>query len=251
MVVAVVAVNPKIYRNVKSFAFEILIKPVKILSAAKGYFKRIKDLSDENLLLKQRIAGLSVAIARTDETGSENKRLKALLDFKRKLHYRTVAARVIGRDPSDWRRAIIVNKGRRHGIKKRMSCATPRGFIGTVVEVEPSTSKIMLITDPNSKIGVVIEPSRETCVLTGSEKGLCRAIYLSLDGKVAEGDSVLTGGFSEFIPKDLVAGEVTDVGIEKAKLYRYAIVKPVEDMNRIEEVICIDTEGWATVEEGR
>jgi len=242
LIITVIAFNPKIISGFKNFTFGILTKPIKALSGVKIYFKRIKNLSEENLLLKQRVASLSIELARKKEISSENKRLRSLLDFKKPLHYKTIISKVIARDSTDWRKAIIINKGTRDGIREHASSATAKGLIGTVVEVGPSSSKVMLITDHNSRVGVIIEPSRESGVLIGSPEGECRVIYLSLDAKIERGDKVLTCGFSAFFPKGLAIGRVREIGLEKTGLYKYAVVDPFEDMGRIEEVVCIDTD---------
>ena len=242
LIIIVTFLNPKIRAGLKNFTFGVLTKPVKVLSGVKTYFKRIKNLSNENLLLKERVASLSVALARTKETSLENKRLRSLLDFKKGLRYKTTISRVIARDSTDWRKAIIINKGTRDGIREHTPSATAEGLIGSVVEVGPSSAKVMLITDPNSRVGVIIKPSRERGVLIGSPHGEVRVIYLSLDAKIKRGDKVLTAGFSRFFPKGLRVGKVTEIGLEKTGLYKYAIVDPFEDMGRLEEVVCIDVE---------
>lgn len=240
LAITIIAFNPKIRHGLKSFAFEILAKPIKFLSGIKEYFASAKKLYGENLLLKQRNAALSVTLARMKEMSSENERLEALLRFKKDSAHTCFAAKVIARDLADWRRAVIINKGKRDGVREGMPCATAKGLIGRVVEAGPASSKVMLITDPDSRVGVILESSRESGVLTGGGEGICRIIYLSLDGEVERGDAVLTAGFSAFIPKGLPVGSVTSTGVEKAKLYKYAVVEPFENMNKIEEVVCID-----------
>ncbi len=197
-------------------------------------------LSEENLLLKQRIAALSLELARNREIEAENERLRSLLNLKKTLRAETIAACVIGRDSTDWRRSLILDKGAKDGIKIHMPCATAKGFVGSVVEIAPHTSKVMLITDSNSRVGVILEPSRESGLLTGSPEGLCRVIYLSIDAEIKRGDLVVTAGFNPFLPKGLKIGRVVASSVEKTGLYRYALIEPFEDMNKIEEVICID-----------
>jgi rod shape-determining protein MreC len=244
IIVALILISaiPRLRSALKGFAFDALTAPLRVVRGARGYFARLKGLSDENLLLKQRLAEVSVALARTREARLENERLGALLDFKKTLTYETIIARVVGRDSTDWRRAVIINKGKRHGIRVNMPCATARGLIGRVAETAPQTSKVMLITDPNSRVGVILEPSRESGILTGFAEGRCKAVYLSLDSEIKKGERVSTAGFSAFFPKGLVVGKVVNTTVEKTNLYKSAVIDPIVDMNKIEEVICIDVE---------
>lgn len=235
------AISPRIRLGVKNISFTILAKPFETLSRAKTRLKSVKNISDENLELKQRIADLSVDLFRMEGVSKENERLKELLAFSKGVPYKTIVAEVIARDSSDWRRMVIINKGKRSGIKLHMACATTRGLIGTVSEVGPDSSKVMLITDPNSRIGVIVEPSREGGVLVGSPDGSPRVIYLSLDAKVEKKDKVLTAGFGFFLPKGLPVGEVSKTEIESTSLYKFAVVDTFESLNRLEEVLCIDT----------
>jgi len=239
-ITAVIILSIKLLPGFRNAAFETLAKPLKIFSGAKTYFMRVEKLRVENILLKQRLSVLSIDLARMAEIEKENERLHGLLGFRKSLRYKTFAALVIGRSPADWRQTLIINKGKKDGLREHMPCATAKGFIGSIIEAGETTSKVMLITDPNSKVGVVLKNSRESGLLTGSPEGLCKVIYLSVDEEIKDGDEVVTAGFGDLVPKGLGIGNVSAVAIDKVKLYKYAIVRPFEDMNKVEEVICID-----------
>jgi len=240
LTISIIVFNSGARSGLKGFLFGVLSKPFMALSRVKGYFARSRELTDENLLLKQRNALLSLTLAKMRELETENKRLRSLVGFKKKLSAGGIAARVIGRGSTDWHKTIIIDKGKKHGIRERMPCATAKGLIGSVAEVGPVSSKVMLITDPNSRVGVVLQSSRESGVLIGFPEGKCKVIYLSLDGDIKDGERVLTAGFSAFFPKALPVGRVVNIAVGKSKLDRYAHVEPFENMNAIEEIICID-----------
>lgn len=240
LAVVIIGFVPPLRLSLKNLTRKILISPLKAITGIKEYFAGPKNLSEENLRLKQRLASMSLSLMRAGEMARENERLAALLKFKKRLPHEAIVAKVIARDATDWRKSIIINKGKRHGVKEHMPIATPDGLAGRVVDVWPESSKAMLLTDPNSRVGVVLESSRESGVLVGFSGGHCKAIYLSLDSDIKKGERVLTAGFSPFFPKGLVVGEVVDTAVEITGLYKYAIVNPAVGMNKIEEIICID-----------
>jgi rod shape-determining protein MreC len=108
-----------------------------------------------------------------------------------------------------------------------------------VIEVGRYSSKVLLITDPSSKVGVVVQRNRQGGILTGRPDGLCKMIYIALDSDIAPGDRVITAGFGSIFPKGILIGTIVKVGKETGRLYKYAIVKPNQDLAKIEEVLCI------------
>lgn len=239
IVFVILSVFPTLRHSTIKFTIEMLSIPVRLTSVLKQNIERSGTLRDENVELKQQVATLTVMLSRKREITLENERLRSLLDFKKSLPYQTVVAQVIGRDSSDWRSAIIINKGAKHGVFERMACATSEGLVGSIYEVGPSWSRVMLITDPSSRVGIIVEPTRESGVLVGFS-GSCKAIYLSLDAEIKTGERVLTAGFSDYIPKGISVGRIRGAHVNETNLYKYSIVDPLVNMNGIEEIICIN-----------
>ena len=242
LIIIILSLSSGLRTKLKVFTFELLGRPLGLFSGLSSRLTKMGDLSTENLSLKQKIASLSVELARMERLARQNERLRDTLDFSKSLPYKTILAQVVGRDSIDWRKSVIINKGKNDGIKERMPCATDKGVVGSVAEVGKDTSKVMLITDPASKVAVVVEPSRESGILVGSIQAECKVIYLSLDAEINKGDKILTAGFSALFPKGLPVGEVVEVGIDKTRLYKYVLISTFSDMNRLEEVVCIKTQ---------
>jgi rod shape-determining protein MreC len=197
-------------------------------------------LSRENRLLHDQIEIMKNKLVELDEFKKENSRLKHLLNFKTKTAHKTISAQVIGRDPSNWTSIIYIDKGHEDGIKKYMAVTTDRGLVGRVIEVGSSSAKVMFITDPDSRIGVLIQRSRHDGLLYGTLSRQCQVVYMTLDADVWPGDLVISSGLGSSIPKGLLVGTVEDVFIDKSGLYQSAVVKPAVDLSRIEEVLCIE-----------
>jgi rod shape-determining protein MreC len=196
-------------------------------------------LREENRILHERMDLLTRMAEETQAVHDENSRLRNLLNFRKIIPYISIPAQIIGRDPSNWSNSAIIDKGSRHGISENMAVVSTRGLIGRVVEVGRYSSKVLLITDPNLKAGVLIRRNRQGGLLVGMSGSRCKIIYISLDSDAKAGDKVMTAGFGSVFPKGILIGEIEKVGKEKGRLYKYAIVKPSQDLSKLEEVLCI------------
>lgn len=209
---------------------------------ASSFIKGILPFASEkreNAVLGERVNVLTRRIEETKFIYGENERLKDLLNFRKNIPYTTVPAQVIGRDPTNWSNSLIVNKGLIQGVSRNKAVISTRGLVGRVVEVGRYSSKIQLITDPNSKVGVLIQRNRHGGILVGRPDGKCKMIYIALDSDARPGDRVISAGFGGIYPKDILIGEIVRVDKEPGRLYKYAVVKTSQDMPRLEEVLCI------------
>jgi rod shape-determining protein MreC len=189
--------------------------------------------------LKKEIGFLRQKINSLEEAALENARLKELLSLKQKSSYKVIAASVIGRSPDNWSSVIIINKGRRNGIKRGMVAVNYLGLIGRVIEVTESTGKIMLMNDSNFSVSAIAKRSRQEGLVSGALGSSLIMRYLPKEADVKEHDEVLTSGLTPFYPKGLLIGTVTEIGEEFSGLSRYAIIKPAVELSNIEEVLII------------
>ena len=174
-----------------------------------------------------------------NEVELENKRLKENLSFKQKSSYKLIAARVIGRTPDNWSSVIIIDKGRYNGIKRGFVAITYLGLVGRVIETTESTSKIMLINDPDMGISSEVQRSRQEGLVSGTIGSFLVMRYLPQDCDVQISDVVITSGLTETYPKGLLIGKVVGIADEFSGLSRYAIIKPAVNLSNIEEVLII------------
>lgn len=193
----------------------------------------------QNEKLREQVDILRKKLNDTTEAYQENIRLKELLSFKTDAPYKVIAARVIGRDPSNWSSAIIIDKGSESGIKKGFVSITFLGLVGRVIEVSNSTSKIILLNDPSLGVSAIIQRSRQEGLISGSLGGSLIMKYLPKESDIKVSDTVITSGLTEVYPKSLLIGTVTDIGEEFSGLSRYAVVKSAVDFSSLEEVLVV------------
>ncbi len=227
----------------------VLLITVKILDGITyvsggvvGTIERIKNISKtefENKRLQQEVDMLKEENRRLQEAGQLNKQLREMLGFKKSLAYKTLAARIIGRDPSNWYKTVIIDRGESDGVKKDMGVIVPSGVVGRVIKTGPGFSQVLLITDIESTTAVLIERTRNEGILEGRGSGTGRIKYIPLLSSTRAGDLVLTSGLAGGLPRDIMVGSVKRVVERPSELFQDVEMVPAVDLNRIEEVLVI------------
>ena len=220
---------------------EVLRAPLYL---AAGTLNNVKDILEypslrkNNAELKEKIGLLTEEVLELRECAVENRRLRELLNLSRSIKYETVPASIIGKDISNWRASVLINKGKNQGVRVNTVVLGGKGLAGRVTEVYNNVSRVMLITDPNSKVAVIIQSTRESGILAGLRGNVCTVKYLPHDTSAEPGDYIITSGGSMY-PKGLLAGTV--IGIEKSpdKLYASALIESISDFSKLEEVLCV------------
>ena len=104
--------------------------------------------------------------------------------------------------------SFILNSGTNNSIKKGMAVLDKNNFIGRIVDVNFFSSRVLLVTDLNSKIPVIIEPSGEHAILSGHGDELPSLDYLPKDGNIENGNSVFTSGKEGLFSPGIPIGQV-------------------------------------------
>lgn len=238
-----IAVNSKMIAS--PFRMKIADATAAPLRVSRGVVSSLaealpwRSLRRDNELLRAENDILARKLEESKALVVENDRLKELLAFRKTVPYATIPAQVIGRDPTNWSNSIIIDKGSASGIKADRAVLAPKGLVGRVLELGRHSAKILLITDPNSKVGVVVRRNGQGGIIIGRPDGMCKMIYIALDSDVQPGDIVVTAGFGAIFPKGVLVGDIVKVDREPGRLYKYALVRPAQPMSKLEEVLCI------------
>jgi len=197
----------------------------------------LRYVRQENRTLQEEVDRLKREEMFLLEAKRENERLHQVLQLREHTSPPTIAARVIGKDPSNWFRSILIDKGFKEGINKNTAVFCPQGLVGRVIEVLERTSRVQLITDPNCAVGALVQPSRVGGVVVGEVGPFCRLRFLPQDAEIQVGDSVLTSGLSGLSPKGIPIGTVSAVHKKENALFQEAEVLPRVDLFSVEEVL--------------
>ena len=199
----------------------------------------LQHVREENFTLRQEIARLRQENVRMRETAAASTRLRDLLELKKRLPYHTVSAQVVGRDPSNWYRSIVINKGVTDGLAVDMGVVTPAGIIGRIVKAYDRFAIVLLIIDPNNAVTGLVQRTRDEGIVEGTERGLARIKYLPLLSTVKVGDQIVTSGLAGGFPRGLPIGTITKIERREVELFLSAEIALDADFAKIEEVLVI------------
>jgi rod shape-determining protein MreC len=197
-------------------------------------------LRQRNAELEAQIAQLQNQVVSLQENEAELRLISALLDYARtQPENRYLGATVIGRDTSPFLSYAIIDQGSDKGVARGMPVVTDQGLVGTVVETTCCSSKIRLITDPESAVNARLQVSREDGSVVGRFGGGLELQFLSQQAEVRPGDLVLTSGLGAAFPQGLVLGSVSAVQRQDYEVLQKASLTPAVDFNRLEIVLVI------------
>lgn len=193
--------------------------------------------------LKQEVERLESEKIQYNEYLIENQRLSALLDYKKVMagNYNFVVASVIGRDPGNWFGTLTLNRGSSEGIKENMSVLTPDGLVGRVIAVSASTCEVLMITDPRSGVGSLVQDTRTPGIVEGvaGASGIARMIHIPNNAPVEAGQAVVTSGQGSLFPKGIPVGRINNIQNEPSGLFLSAEISPFANLNSLEEVMIV------------
>lgn len=239
-----ITTGQRVIRSWTQTAADFVQSPVTTLtSGIANYFTSISNLrsaQDENSLLKQRVQELEVELKQKEELSTENTRLRSLLELKEQSRYKVLTARIIGRDPSVWFDASIVNRGSLDGVALNMPVVTDGGLVGRVTAVSPLTAQVDLITRDKSGVGAVvgqIGESNALGVVAGtSKKEVLEMKYVPGNIDVRIGQAVFTSGQDGIFPAGLKIGEIVNIVSGSATTPHVIQIRPAARLSSMQEV---------------
>lgn len=165
---------------------------------------------------------------------TENAELRQLTKFVPENAPQNVSAQVIANSGGAFARNVLVDAGSRAGVTRGQAAATGEGLVGRVAEVGERAARILLLTDLNSRIPVVLEDTRDRAMLAGDNSDQPRLLYLPATVTVKVGERIVTSGSGGVFPPGLPVGVVAaiDGGIIR--------VEPYAELSRLDFVRVVD-----------
>ena len=218
---------------------KIATSSVNSLDSAWERYFHLVEIKEENKALLGELEKMEVLKNELAEIKLENARLLNLLETKNQPEMKTMMAKIIGYDSTNWNQMVSIDKGSNDGLKRAMPVICNGGLVGKIESVSLNSSKVLLITDIRNAVDALIQESRAKGVVFGTNRNLCGMKYVSLDEKIEKGFRVISSGMGGVYPKGLLVGFVEKVEKKEVGLFHEVSVKPSVDLSHLEEVLVI------------
>lgn len=182
--------------------------PVTKMSRLVQDFEGYTRVYEQNQELRRELQTIRNWRERALQLEQENARLLDLNKVRLSPELTFVTGVVLTDSGSPFRRSVLLNIGRNDGIQDGWAAVDGLGVVGRISGIGAETSRVILITDPGSRIPVTIQPSGKQAILSGDTTGAPLIEFLERTTEVNPGDRVVTSGDGGVFPPDLLVGRV-------------------------------------------
>jgi rod shape-determining protein MreC len=215
--------------------------PADAYDAITSWWRGSETLRDENQRLHVTTARDAVALQRLDAVEAENRRLRALLGAAAAVPARTRLAPVLDVALGGDRQRVLLGIGANRDVQVGQAVIDSRGLVGQVMEVAPRTATVLLLTDPDHAVPVLVARSGVRLIVygLGRERRL-RVANVPLTGDVRVGDRLLTSGLGGRFPPGLPVGTVLALAPDDSRAFLVGDVLPAARLDVGREVLLLD-----------
>jgi len=188
----------------------VLAVPLRRFEEFFAGFGERRDASENNTKLRAEIAMLRERQARYDNLANKVARYESILgvDTETDIPLRKIAARAIGETNGPFVRSLLLNVGTKDGVRVGNPVMSPRGLIGHVINAGPNTTRVLRLSDLNSRIAVASARSDATAILAGDNSPHPKLAFINQRENWTVGDRVISSGDDGALPRGLQIGEV-------------------------------------------
>ncbi len=209
---------------------DVLVVPARFVAGIYDYFGEIKEVYKDNQQLREENRRLLNMYDRMKVLEVENKLLANLLNYEIPPEAQYITSRIIAEEGDAFSHSVIAYIGESEDIKKGQVVLSDRGLVGRIDSVGHMYAKILLLTDINSRIPVMVEKTRVRGILAGDNTSSPKMIFIPLDAEIKVGDRIVTSGVAGVFPSGLPVGRV--LSVDKKNV----IIKPYADLDGLEYV---------------
>ncbi len=189
-------------------SFDWVLLPVDRVADMLGDFQSYARIYDQNQELRRELQQMKAWKEAALQLEQENAKLLDLNKVRLDPRLTFVTGVVLADSGSPFRQSVLLNVGSRDGIRDGWATTDGLGLVGRVSGIGRSTSRVILLTDSNSRIPVTIQPSGQRALLAGDNTALPTLDFVENPDLLRPGDRVVSSGDGGVFPAGLLVGQV-------------------------------------------
>lgn len=213
---------------------DVAARPAAAIADVVENIRELANLRAENARLKAEVQGLRHWETVAGRLETENTFLHQQLNVVPDPDPAFITARVIGDMGSAFGHSMLLNAGSVHGVRKGQAVLAGETLVGTIADVGERSSRLLLLTDINARVPVMVEASRSRAILAGDNRDRPKLNYLGSNATVQVGDRVVTSSSGAAFPPGIPVGIVSSVGDGMVR------VEPFVHRHELEYVAVVD-----------
>lgn len=188
--------------------FDWVLLPVTKAAEMVENYQSYQRLYDQNQELRRELLRIREWKEAALQLEQQNAKLLALNNVRLDPKLTYVTGVVLADSGSPFRQSVLLNIGARDGIVDGWAATDGLGLVGRISGVGRSSSRVILLTDSNSRIPITIEPSGQRAILAGDNSPLPPVLFLENPDQVRPGDRVVSSGEGGVFPADVLVGHL-------------------------------------------
>lgn len=216
--------------------------PLSYFAEMFGNFRTRKELYRENQELRYELRKAGIWREAMIQFEKENARLVRLSQLRKKTELHYISAVVLADSGSPFRKSILINLGRKDGLKEGWPVVDGIGVVGRIVTVGEEVSRVILLSDPESRIPVTVEPMGVRGLIVGDSSFMPFLKFIERVEDIRPGDRVVTSGSGGLFPEGLFVGQVVrdvqgNLRVRLAENYRsldFVSILPIQEIENLD-----------------
>jgi rod shape-determining protein MreC len=195
--------------------------------------------SDRIKSLEKQLAESQMQVTKLKQQTGDVDKLRSLLGLASRMSSPTLACDVISRNPDNWFEQATIDKGAADNVKVGSAVITAQGVVGQIVSCSAHAAVVRLLSDPEEKLGVIIERINQPGVLAGQQKAPPTIDFIPVGTAVEVGDKVVSLGNGGIFPAGHPVGTVAAVRRDTNGTSLSVEIKPSENLLNLTQVLVV------------
>lgn len=220
--------------------YQASVGPSYAMEYAQNAVYTKESLRRENIRLHAELLQARAKLQTQNYLLAQNARLKGILSTTQSSEHHLLLARIIGTDSNPLKQVVVLNKGANHGVQIGQTVIDENGILGQIINVYPNTSRLLLITDEQQSVAVVVARTGQRAMVSGGGKPESLSLdYIFKTADVKVGDELISSGLGDRFPAGYKVGQVLDIDTTRTDNFADIRVSPAADFLNSSHVLIL------------